>query len=164
MPAKLSKISEDVAMLAAEIGAELRARRRQLGVTATAAAQAAGMSRVTWYRIENGEPSVTLGACLSAMSVLDLKPRILAVEEAPVADIPDELPSGWIPARIPLADYPQLRQLAWQLHGVEELSPREAFGIYERNARHLDPDALLPSERSLIDALKLAFADEGRDV
>ena len=51
----------------------------------------------------------------------------------------------------------RLQQLAWQVQGSDELTPREALGIYERNWRHLDEAALLPRERSLIDALRLAF-------
>lgn len=43
-----------------------------------------------------------------------------------------------IPVAIRLADFPQLAALAWQVRGVTEVSPREAFDIYERNNRHLD--------------------------
>jgi len=65
--------------------------------------------------------------------------------------------AGWLPARVRLADYPQLKLLAWQVQGVDELTPREALGIYERNWRHLNEAALLPHERNLIDTLRLAF-------
>ena len=63
----------------------------------------------------------------------------------------------WIPARIFLSNYPQLKQLAWQVQGAETLSPTEAWDIYERNWRHLDELALTAHERQLIDALRLAF-------
>jgi response regulator of citrate/malate metabolism len=51
-----------------EIGERIRDHRRQLGPTATATAEAAGISRVTLHRIEKGTASVTLGAL---MNVLD---------------------------------------------------------------------------------------------
>ncbi|MGM0632805.1 MAG: hypothetical protein ACQETO_06475 [Pseudomonadota bacterium] len=66
---------------------------------------------------------------------------------------------GWIPVRIPVANYPQLRQLAWQLDGATQLSPQEAFNVYERNWRHLDQDALQPDEQSLLTALQQAFGE-----
>ncbi|MDH4234522.1 MAG: hypothetical protein OEV15_05265, partial [Gallionella sp.] len=59
---------------------------------------------------------------------------------------------GWIPARIRLAEYPQLKQLAWQVHGIGELTPMEALSIYERNWRHLNAQALETHERQLLEA------------
>jgi hypothetical protein len=57
-----------------------------------------------------------------------------------------------------LADYPQLRDLAW--NRVDEYIPaREAFQLYERNWRLLDAPALDERERALIERLK---ADLGR--
>lgn len=165
MPARITNITEDVTGQAATIGRQIRTRRRELKVSTAAAAEAAGMSRVTWYRIEKGEPSVSFAAYLSAISVLGLELKVVApVASSPDNQVKEPHKAGWIPARIALADYPQLKQLAWQLQGVEFLSPREALGIYERNWRHLDLEALLPHEQSLIDALRLAFADEVRDV
>jgi len=70
---------------------------------------------------------------------------------------------GWIPARVRIADYPQLKGLAWQVHGTDELTPIEALGIYERNERHLDPRSMEPSERDLLEALRLALG-RGNDV
>jgi hypothetical protein len=63
----------------------------------------------------------------------------------------------WIPARVRLADYPQLKALAWQIHGADSLTPAQAHSIYERNARHLDQKALFPSEQALMQALQVAF-------
>ena len=71
---------------------------------------------------------------------------------------------NWIPARIPLADYPQLKQLAWQIHGTEYLTPSEALSIYERNWRHLDLVAMEDREKNLIEGLQTAFARRERDV
>jgi hypothetical protein len=120
------------------------------------------MSRVTWYRLEKGEPSVTLGSYLSALAVLNIDfPPAASKDESSGETAPG---TDWIPVRIALADYPQLRQLAWQIHGVEELSPREALEIYERNWKYLDPDSMEPREQHLIEALRQVFAAGGRDV
>ena len=66
--------------------------------------------------------------------------------------------AGWIPARVALADYPQLRALAWQVHGTDTLTPAEALGIYERNARHLDMQAMSDDEQALLAALRMALS------
>jgi hypothetical protein len=52
-----------------------------------------------------------------------------------------------------LADYPQLRDLAW--NRIDEFIPAsDAFKLYERNWRLLDPSALEHHERALIERLK----------
>lgn len=135
------------------LGARIRARRKALGVTATAAAEAAHISRVTLHRIERGEPAVAMGAWLAVLTVLGLQ---LAAHE-PASESAKPVPAGWLPARISPDDYPQLRQLAWQVRG--DLKPLEAWSIYERNARHIDAQAIGADERRLIDALRQAFAD-----
>lgn len=58
-----------------------------------------------------------------------------------------------LPERVRLADFPQLERLAWQLHGVAELSPQDALNLYERNWRHIDPATMQPAERALLQAL-----------
>ena len=129
-----------------ELGNRIRQRRRQLGLTAVATAEAAGISRVTLHRIEKGTPSVTVGALMNVLDALDL----------PFSHLDAEQPA-MIPVAIALAAYPQLRQLAWHVQGATELSPLEAAGIYERNRRHLDLQRLEPHERQLIEALDQAF-------
>lgn len=74
------------------------------------------MSRITRYRIEKGEPSVTTGAYLNAMAALGLNFGIIQAA-APIAQVAEEARRGWLPARIRVADYPQLSQLAWQVQG-----------------------------------------------
>lgn len=162
MPAKLSTISEAVANRAMDVGKQIRDHRKALGVSATTAAEAAGMSRVTWYRIEKGVTSVTMGACLNALAVLGLELKITTPSVREHDNDSDHLDA--IPVCIAFADYPQLKQLAWQVHGVDTLSPREALSIYERSWRHLDLEALEPHERHLIDALRLVFSGDMRDV
>ena len=117
------------------------------------------MSRVTLHRIETGEPSVTMGAYISAMDALGLNFDVCQPAELTVKPVQADR-QGWIPARISIAVYPQLKLLAWQIHGTDTLSPTEAHSIYERNWRHVDIQALEPSEQQLIDALRTAFGSE----
>jgi transcriptional regulator with XRE-family HTH domain len=155
MPAKAPPTTPNAGAALAALGEQIRARRRSLGVNATAAALAAGMSRVTWHRIERGEPSVTMGAYVGAMAALGLEFRLDSSVGAGTA-VPGEPadPVAELPAQIRLADYPQLERLAWSVRGVESLSPAEALGLYERNWRHAGPQALEPRERRLLNALR----------
>lgn len=143
MPAAAPPVTETVAQQLRALGAHIRQHRKRLGVSATATAEAAGMSRVTLHRIERGEPSVAMGAYLHAMAAIGLGLQALDTLAPPPA--PAELPE-----RIRLADHPQLRRLAWQLDAGSELTPQAAFDLYERNWRHVDRDALDASERALI--------------
>jgi transcriptional regulator with XRE-family HTH domain len=163
MPAKPPEITSSTVALLKVLGQQIRACRKSQHISATAAAEAAGMSRVTLHRIEKGEPAVTMGAYANAMVVLGLDFGLLpqAGQSVPSTVLNQR---EWIPARIRLKGYPQLRLLAWQLQGVETLSPLEAWDIYDRNWRHLDQQALTEHERQLIDALRLAFGAGGRHV
>lgn len=51
--------------------------------------------------------------------------------------------------KVRLADFPQLKLLAWGLH-VEELDEELAFELYERGWRHIDEASLTDAERALI--------------
>ena len=139
------------------LGGEIRARRKALGVNATSTAESAGISRVTLHRIEKGEPSVAMGAYLSVMAALGL--QLLATN--PPASIN---PEGSIPTKIKLDEFPQLRQLAWQILGTDTLTPLEARDIYERNWRHLDKSKLEHRERQLIHALREGLGGDFSDV
>ena len=131
-----------------QLGQLIRAHRKALGVNATVAAESAGISRVTWHRIEKGEPSVAIGAYSKAMATLGLTLGIAT----PTLD----LSSSVLPVQIQLSKFPQLKQLAWQVSAAETLSPLEAWNIYERNWRHIDQAALISEERQLIKSLQLA--------
>jgi transcriptional regulator with XRE-family HTH domain len=158
-PRGIDKTADHVREAAARLGQALRARRKALGINTTAAAEAAGMSRVTWHRLEKGEPTVTLGSWLAAARVLDMDLPLLGDAESAASPVPS--PDDWLPLRIRLADYPQLRRLAWQVgDATETLSPREAVGLYGRNWRHVQPELLEAKERALIDALREAFGDD----
>lgn len=162
MPASAPRLPAKLATRLRTLGELIRSRRKALGVSAASAAEAAGMSRVTLHRIEKGEPSVTMGAYLAAVAALGLN---LEIDEPGCgARSVGADREGWIPVRIRLSDYPQLRQLAWHVHGTDSLMPTEALGIYERNWRHLDLDAMEPAERQLVDALRTALGEARGDV
>lgn len=139
------------------LGAQIRAHRKALRLSATVTAEAAGVSRVTLHRIEKGEASVTMGAWCNALAALGMVLQANSATDAQAHSTQQPDRAGWIPARVALADYPQLRALAWQVHGTDSLTPAEALDIYERNARHLDTQAMSPDEHALLQALRLAF-------
>jgi transcriptional regulator with XRE-family HTH domain len=148
MPAAAPHTPRAAAAQLGAVGQHIRARRKALRISATAAAEAAGMSRVTLHRIEGGEASVTMGAYLNAMSALGLVFDVVA-DEAPRASAT----ANALPASIRLADYPALARLAWHAPGLTELTPAEALSLYERNWRHLDVEAMSEPERALLSQL-----------
>ena len=149
MPARTPLPPDHVATKLAALGERIREHRKALKVSAVDAAEAAGMSRVTLHRIERGEPSVTMGAYLGVASAVGLEFEL--VDPRKRGRSARGKPP--FPARIRLADYPQLKKLAWQLHGVATVTPEDALGLYERNWRHVDTAALDPAERALVNAL-----------
>lgn len=155
MPSPAPILLEQCTAQLQALGAQIRAQRKALRLSATVTAEAAGLSRVTLHRIEKGEPSVTMGAWCNTMAALGMGLQAQTGTQAQPAAAADR--TGWIPARVALADYPQLRALAWQVHGTDTLTPAEALGIYERNARHLDMAAMPAHEQALLDALRLAL-------
>jgi hypothetical protein len=52
--------------------------------------------------------------------------------------------------KVRLADYPQLRLLAWNRHAETELEEEEAFALYESRWRFIEPASLTEPERELI--------------
>jgi transcriptional regulator with XRE-family HTH domain len=157
MPAKLTHTSSTVAERIQILGGTIRAQRKNLHISAQATADCAHISRVTLHRIEKGEPSVTVGAYFTVLDALGLQ-----IQTKSKAGLGEESQAGpntsVIPSEIKLTEYPQLKQLAWHIHGLDALTPIEAFGIYDRNWRHLDATSLTPLEKSLIDALTRADA------
>lgn len=142
MPTKAPAILPAAAAQLAELGAALARERKRLKLSATATAESAGISRLTLHRLERGEPSVAAAAWVAVADALRLKIGVLPdpAREAPA-----------LPESLRLADYPQLKQLAWHLHSPDaQLSPAEALQLYERNWRHLDRGALQPHEAALI--------------
>ncbi len=152
MPAAAPRIASTAAAKLAALGERISERRKTLKVSAVDAAEAAGMSRVTLQRIERGEPSVTMGAYIGAATAVGLELELVD-PNAPGRGKGDARGKAPYPARIRLADYPQLKRLAWQLHGVKTVTPEDALGLYERNWRQLDTAALDDAERALVNAL-----------
>jgi transcriptional regulator with XRE-family HTH domain len=148
MPAKAPPVGDVLTARLQALGRRIRAHRERQKVSATAAAEAAGLSRVTLHRIERGEPSVTLGAYLSVIDAVGLQLEVHDPQaQPPAAD------KAALPERVTLADYPQLQRLAWQLHDVDTLSPADALSLYERNWRHVDRVHMEPAERALLQSL-----------
>lgn len=139
------------------LGASLRQARLALGVTATAAAQAAGVSRPTWHRMEAGAPGVSAGAYARALESLGLASLTASDVEDSAAGT---RPEGTIPTRIRIGDWPQLAAVAWSLQPDTLVTPRQALEIYERNRRHLDRAELSEDEAGLIRDLRDALADD----
>ncbi|MBV6747217.1 hypothetical protein [Xanthomonas vasicola] len=52
-----------------------------------------------------------------------------------------------------LADYPQLKLIAWNRRDNDLVEEEEALALYERNWRYVDEAHLLSKERQLIDQL-----------
>ena len=127
------------------LGERIRRERKRQKVTAVAASEAAGLSRVTLHRIERGEAGVAIGAWAAVADALGLAFDLIDTKAAPKATS--------LPDKIRLADYPQLKKLGWQLRQDTELTPAEALELYERNWRHVDVGRLTAPESALIDAL-----------
>lgn len=163
MPSNPPTSTDEVLAQLQALGVCLRTHRKSLRVTAIAAAEAAGLSRVTLHRIEHGEPSVTMGAYLNVIAALGLA-LPLPEKPAKASTSTQAHQPGWVPARVVLKDYPQLAQLAWQVQGLDALTPQEAWDIYQRNDRHLEPAKLSQAERELMDALRQAYGDAGLHV
>lgn len=152
MPALAPPIGDTVAARLVALGERISAHRKGLRVSATAAAEASGISRVTLHRIERGEPSVAMASYMSAITALGLALEIVNPQAQRGSQaIPGEM--TLLPITVALADYPQLQRLAWQLHGVQEVTPKEALALYERNWRHVDRSAMAQHEYMLVNAL-----------
>jgi hypothetical protein len=59
--------------------------------------------------------------------------------------------------KVRLADYPQLKLIAWNRHAETELEEAEAFTLYETRWRHIDQTTLSDTERDLIERLTSEF-------
>lgn len=125
------------------VGGQLRARRKSLGLTMDDVAKKAGLSRVTLYRVEKGEPSVNAGALVRVA-------RVLGTHIAVGGD-------GGLPPSIRLSDYPGLSRLGWQLAPDTELSPYETWSLLSRTWRHIDDTAITAADARLITQLEQRF-------
>ncbi|HEY9130488.1 MAG TPA: helix-turn-helix domain-containing protein [Dyella sp.] len=122
-PAKISPLQE--------LGATLRAERERLGLTQAAVAALAGIVRQKLIQIEQGRPSVAIGAYAAVMRTLNLAPTVK--EPTVVIDM-----------------YPQLKLVAWNRPGNRTIPEREALALYERNWPLIDEAAMDSQERALL--------------
>lgn len=152
MPARAPSQGPEARDQLAALGATLRARRKALRIAAVTTAEAAGISRVTLHRIEKGEPSVTIGAVAAVATALGL---LIEVHDPSLTTTATATTS--LPEQIPIAAWPALRRIGWQLADDTVLSPRDAWALYDRNWRHVDTVALSPAERRLVQALAQRF-------
>lgn len=148
MPAASPYTSPDQQADLERLGGRLHERRKSLGVTAVACAEAAGVSRVTLHRIESGNPSVTIGAYVNVAAALGLH---LVV---PVLDVPATQATT-----VTVGDYPGLRQLAWQTDAGTTITETEALNLYERGWRHLDQETLTGREKAFIQHLADTYSN-----
>ncbi|WP_036508654.1 helix-turn-helix domain-containing protein [Nocardioides sp. URHA0020] len=142
MPATSPYMSAEQRADLERLGARLRERRKALGVTVVACAEAAGVSRVTLHRIEAGNPSVTIGAYSNVAAALGLH-LVVPILDAPGAE----------PETITVGDYPGLRTLAWQTDAGTSITETEALNLYERGWRDLDRETLTDQEKAFIQHL-----------
>ena len=59
--------------------------------------------------------------------------------------------------KVRLAEYPQLRLIAWNRHAEAEIEEEEAFALYESRWRFIELETLTPAERELIRRLTTAW-------
>ncbi|HMC15600.1 MAG TPA: helix-turn-helix transcriptional regulator [Albitalea sp.] len=167
MPARPAALPYAEIQLLRELGERLRKARLRRRLTAEQTAAAAGITRMTLHRAEQGEPAITAGTLIKVLAVLGLSGDValLARDDKLGRLLQDErLPQRRVgapvrrraarPTRIRIDDYPQLRQIAWHLApGSREIAPEEAFALYERNWRHVEPQAMGSAERALVKRL-----------
>jgi hypothetical protein len=80
--------------------------------------------------------------------------KLAVARRAP--DFPQLLEAALDQIVIRIGDYAQLRDLAWN-RADEFIPAKEAFQLYERNWRFVEPDRLDARERALIERLRTEF-------
>lgn len=51
---------------------------------------------------------------------------------------------------VTLADYPQLRLIAWNRRDEDKINEKEAFALYEAYWRHVEPGKMDDTERAFV--------------
>lgn len=121
-------------------GQALRAARKRENLSQAQLSAMAGVPRQRLIELEKGKPGVSLAAYALAVAALGLELNLK-------------------PAKVRLADYPQLQLLAWNRPGQEHIPEREALALYERNWDHVDRDLMPPWERELIQRLVALYGN-----
>lgn len=60
---------------------------------------------------------------------------------------------------VEVARYPQLQALCWNRRDDSVIDGRDALALYERNWRFVQPDALIPRERELLEMLVAEYGN-----
>ena len=154
MPSKSPPINAAQEQALRQLGEQIRKHRKKMKISSVTTAESAGMSRVTLYRIEQGEASVAIGAYMSVIHALGLTLEINYKKKKRRSE------RIKLPDKIRILDYKQLKRLAWQLKGEKEITLKEALDIYERNWRHLDMTAMDEKEKDFLEALLAFFGRE----
>ncbi len=136
----------------ANVGEKVLLQRKKVKVAAESVALAAGISRVTLHRIEKGEPGVNLGAFISVLCALGMHLN-LESDDGEAKQQPNMIDLK----KIAIKDYPQLKNISWQLRDEAVLNAQEAKGIYERNEKYISFENLQPDELELIRQLGVEF-------
>ena len=88
----------------------------------------------------------------------NMRTTITKISEQKLVDVIDDLlpmcaPKELINPPIRIAEYPQLKAIAWNRRDDSTIGEEEALALYERNWRYVDVAALEPKERLFIDRL-----------
>ena len=137
----------------ANLGQKILLQRKTLKVSADSTALASGISRITLHRIEKGEPSVSMGAYISVIEALGLHLDLSKKDLQRHSKTENDLNLS----QIAIKDYPQLKQICWQLSDDAVLTAVEAKNTYERNERHINFDGFSDKEKNLIKQLEVYF-------
>ena len=162
MKKNIEKISNDAISQLADIGQLIRQHRRSFKITANAAAQTAGISRVTLHRIEKGEPTVSMGAYLNVVSALDLNLHLSAKGSKGYEVNGDDV--GKLPVRLSFSDYPQLKSLHGMCRGLMSyllLRPTQSMNV---TSASWISKTLVTVSRSLSSYLALPLRERCLDV
>ena len=157
MPSKSPRMNIQNKQTLRRIGESIRSHRKKMKISSVATAEASGLSRVTLYRIEQGEESVAMGAYLSVIAALGLMLEILNPQNK--KQNPSQVKLK-LPEKILVSQYKQLKRLAWQLKDSKKISLKDALALYERNWRHVDTSAMDQHEKDFLDSLLIMFGRE----
>ena len=121
-------------LLIRELGSTLRTERKRLGLTQAEVATRAGIPRQKLIQVEQGRPGVAMAAYAAVMDALALAPAVK-------------------PAEVRIADYAQLKRLAWNRPGLDAIAEPDALALYERYWDLVDPNHMDARERALLQRL-----------